>query len=82
MSSSYANATRDAYMYSGTSGPIPTNEWMSELTYQYQVKPWFVLQPDIQYIYNPGAGIPNPNSLTGARIQNELVAGVRAIFNF
>ena len=82
VSSSYANATRDAYMYSGTSGPIPTNEWMSELTYQYQVKPWFVLQPDIQYIYNPGAGIPNPNSPTGARIQNELVAGVRAIFNF
>ena len=82
VSSSYANATRDAYMYSGTSGPIPTNEWMGELTYQYQVKPWFVLQPDIQYIYNPGAGIPNPNSPTGARIQNELIAGVRAIFNF
>ncbi len=82
VSSSYANATRDSYMYTGTSGPIPTNEWMGELTYQYQVKPWFYLQPDIQYIYNPGAGIPNPNSLTGARIQNELVAGVRAIFNF
>ena len=82
VSSSYANATRDAYMYSGTSGPIPTNEWMGELTYQYQVKPWFYLQPDVQYIYNPGAGIPNPNSPTGARIQNELVAGVRAIFNF
>ena len=82
VSSSYANATRDSYMYSGTSGPIPTNEWMGELTYQYQVKPWFVLQPDLQYIYNPGAGIPNPNSPTGARLQNELVAGVRAIFNF
>jgi porin len=82
VSSSYANATRDAYMYSGTSGAIPNNELMGELTYQYQVKPWFVLQPDIQYIYNPGAGIPNPNSLTGARLQNELIAGVRAIFNF
>ena len=69
-------------MVSGTSGPIPTNEWMGELTYQYQVKPWFVLQPDIQYIYNPGAGIPNPNSPTGARVPNALVAGVRAIFNF
>ena len=82
VSSSFANATRDAYMFSGTSGPIPTSEWMSELTYQYQVKPWFVLQPDIQYIYNPGAGIPNPNSPTGNRVANELVAGVRAIFNF
>ena len=29
-------------------------------TYQYQLFPWWQLQPDIQYVFNPGAGIANP----------------------
>jgi porin len=48
-----------------------------EATYQYQVRPWMQLQPDLQYVFSPGAGIANPN-LTTQRLQNEFVLGVRA----
>jgi carbohydrate-selective porin OprB len=40
-----------------------------------------VLQPDLQYIINPGAGILNNISSLG-RVHNELVAGMRAVTTF
>jgi porin len=57
--------------------PVRSGETFVELTYQYQVKPWLQLQPDLQYVFNPGAGLANPNDPT-QRINNELVLGVRA----
>ena len=33
-----------------------------ELTYQYQLTPAVQLQPDFQYVFNPGGGIANPES--------------------
>jgi porin len=56
--------------------PIRTSETYVEATYQYQVRPWWQIQPDIQYIFNPGGGIANPNN-PYARVKNELVLGVR-----
>ncbi|HEY1858526.1 carbohydrate porin [Acidocella sp.] len=56
-------------------------EELIELTYQAQVKPWLTLQPDLQYIVNPGAGIPDPNNLSH-NLSNELVVGVRSIVTF
>jgi len=46
-----------------------------EVTYQYQVTPWWQLQPDVQYVFNPGAGLANPAG-TG-KIGNEAVLGLR-----
>jgi porin len=40
------------------------------------VRPWWQIQPDIQYIFNPGGGIANPDN-PDARVKNELVLGVR-----
>jgi porin len=34
------------------------------------------LQPDFQYVLNPGAGVANPND-PGKRIKNEAVVGLR-----
>ncbi|MGS0754714.1 carbohydrate porin [Roseateles sp. GG27B] len=48
----------------GTTGPIRGGEKFIELTYQYQLKPWIQIQPDIQYVSNPGAGIPQPTTPT------------------
>ena len=48
-----------------------------ELTYQYQLTPWCQLQPDFQYVFNPGGGIPNPAS-PGSRVKDEAVIGIRA----
>ena len=57
--------------------PVRSDETFVEATYQYQLTPWAQLQPDLQYVFNPGAGIANPNNPT-SRVRNELVFGVRA----
>jgi porin len=58
--------------------PIRSSETYLEATYQYAVYPWLQLQPDFQYVFNPGGSILNPNSLN-LRVQNEAVIGIRAI---
>lgn len=58
-----------------------TTEGLVELTYQAQVLPWLIVQPDLQYVFNPGAGVPNPNDPIH-NIRNELVAGARFVTSF
>jgi len=55
---------------------VRTSEAFVELTYQYQLHPWWQLQPDIQYVINPGGGIVNPDD-PGRRVGNEFVLGLR-----
>jgi porin len=62
--------------FTGTYVPVRSSETYLEATYQIQVTPWWQVQPDIQYVLNPGAGILNPN-LAGVKIKDELVLGVR-----
>jgi porin len=57
--------------------PVRSTETFIEATYQYQLTPWCQIQPDFQYIFNPGGGLANPNSPTGDRIKDELVLGLR-----
>jgi porin len=61
--------------------PIRSSETFLEATYQIQVLPWWQIQPDLQYVINPGAGIANPNDPT-QRIKNELVIGLRTNITF
>jgi porin len=56
-------------------------EELIEATYQAQATPWLVLQPDFQYIVNPGAGVPDPIDPTHD-LHNEFVAGIRAVTTF
>ncbi len=65
----------------GTFSPQQGGETFVEATYQYFVFPWFQLQPDIQYVFNPSGGIENPNA-PGTLIGNEFVIGSRAILQF
>ncbi len=55
--------------------PVRSSETFVELTYQYQVVPWWTLQPDFQFVFNPAGGV-NPNN-AAASIPNELVLGLR-----
>jgi len=72
----------DTAMFSpGVYSPIRSSETYVEVTYQYQVMPWWQIQPDIQYVFNPGSGIVNPNDPT-QRIKNELVVGARTTVTF
>jgi len=56
-------------------------EELIELTYQASIAPWLVVQPDFQYIVNPGGGVQNPND-PKQNLRNELVIGARAIVTF
>jgi porin len=61
--------------------PIRGSETSIEASYQFQVLPAWVIQPDLQYFINPGLGIANPEEPT-QRIKNELVVGLRTNVNF
>ncbi|MFT9253894.1 MAG: carbohydrate porin, partial [Acetobacter okinawensis] len=48
-----------------------------EVTYQAQVMPWWVMQPDFQYIWNPSGGVYDSRYST-KRVGNEAVFGLHS----
>jgi porin len=75
VSSQAAGLDQDTMLLTGAFTPTRTSETFLEVTYQYSVAPWLQLQPDFQYVFNPGGGLAN-SSGTG-RIKNEAILGVR-----
>jgi porin len=67
---------RDTAEFTGSFTPVRSGETYLEVTYQYQATPWWQLQPDFQYVFNPGAGIANPNAPT-QQVKDEAVFGLR-----
>ena len=65
----------------GSGNPARGTEELIELTYQAQITGWLVLQPDMQYIVNPGGGIPDP-AHPSQLLRNEFVLGARAVVSF
>lgn len=62
-------AENDTRTVMGASAPTPQDyEIMVDFTYKAQITPWFFVQPDFQYIINPGGTDDYPNA---------VVAGVR-----
>jgi porin len=76
VSSSAASLDQATAFYSGSFVPTRGGETYLEVSYQYQVAPWWQFQPDMQYVFNPGGGVANPNA-PASRIGNEFVAGIR-----
>ncbi len=72
---------QDTAFYTGAFTPIRSGETFVEATYQYQVTPWLMLQPDFQYVFNPGAGIVNPTAPT-RKVGDEAVLGLRTTIQF
>jgi porin len=62
--------------YTNAFFPVQSGETFIEATYQYQLTPWWQVQPDFQYVFDPGAGVLNPNE-PGQVIKGEAVLGVR-----
>ncbi|HEX7391141.1 MAG TPA: carbohydrate porin, partial [Acidiphilium sp.] len=81
VSSAAASHDRALGQYTGTPYPVRGVETLIEATYQVQVTPWWQIQPDIQYVVNPGGGIPDPAN-PAHRLRNELVVGVRTSLTF
>jgi porin len=72
----------DTALYNpGVYSPVRSTETFIEATYQYQIMPWWQLQPDVQYVFNPGGGIVNPYNPT-QKISNEWVIGLRTNITF
>ena len=73
----------DMVLFSGGAQPIRDYESVLELTYQWNVAPWWVLQPDLQAIFHPNghtaAPLPAP---VGQPIPNALVLGLRSTITF
>jgi porin len=70
-----------AAFFSGVPTPIRTTETFIEVTYQFTVAPWWQVQPDFQYVFNPAGGILNPNDPT-QRVRNEAIFGLRNTVTF
>jgi porin len=82
VSDSVTGFDQDTAFYNpGVYSPVRHGETFIEATYQYEITPWWNVQPDIQYVFNPGAGVINPNNPT-QKIKNEAVIGIRTNITF
>src|SRR5262249_51771566 len=73
----------DQRRFSGQPRPIRDGEAVLEVTYRYQLSPWWTVQPDLQFIRHPGAGAAAPDNPTGTRrIPNATVLGLRSAIVF
>ena len=68
---------RDLIDLTGEPRSIRSYEAALELTYRAQVTPWWALQPDVQIIFRPGAGVGLPDD-PAKSIPTATVFGVRS----
>jgi porin len=72
---------RDTLALNGPPYPIRNGETVIELSYTYQVAPWWTLQPDLQYIVRPGGHVPNPDD-PNQTVDNAWLVGLRTTVTF
>lgn len=71
---------QDVLFYTGSGMPYSSGETVVEATYRAQLAPWLQLQPDVQFVINPGAGIPTASS--AVPLKNDLIFGARITIVF
>ncbi len=71
----------DTNRFSGSLFPIRRSETVLELTYQAVVTPWLTVQPDFQYVFNPGGSASNPVAPTRA-VGDAAILGLRTTIVF
>ncbi|MGH6726455.1 MAG: carbohydrate porin [Pseudolabrys sp.] len=81
ISSDAAALGRDTLAFNGPPYPIRNEEVVFELSYQAQIAPWWIVQPDLQYIVHPGGNVPDPND-PNATVGNAFLAGIRSTIKF
>jgi porin len=66
----------DLVAFGRATSTYASNETVVEATYSTPITDWLTLQPDIQYVINPNAGIPN--AFGNTPLPNAFVIGMRA----
>jgi len=80
ISNAAAALDRDTVAF-GTDTPIRDYEVVLELTYKAEIVPGWSLQPDFQYIWNPGGTVPGEDDPSVA-VPNAAVFGLRTTNNY
>ena len=71
---------RDVRAFADPLNPVRSHETVIELTYQAQIAPWWIIQPDLQFLFNPGANVAEPNAAGSTdTIGDAIVVGVRSV---
>jgi len=73
---------RDAAFFAGQALPVRTYELALEVTYQAQIGPSWIVQPDFQYIFRPGGGVIDPVNPAVGKIPGAAVFGLRTSISF
>ena len=68
---------RATRFYADPFTPIRSYELQFEVTYQAQIVPGLIVQPDFQYVHFPGAGAANPIDSRLGKIPDAAVFGLR-----
>jgi len=72
--------SRDLVAFGGALSAYAAAEVVVEATYVGKITNWLTLQPDLQLILNPGAGIPGP--FGRMKLADAIVIGTRATIKF
>jgi len=81
ISGNAAALDHDIGFFSSSPFPVRSGETALELSYRVQIAPWWIIQPDIQYIARPGGGDPHPDD-AARRIGDAVLIGVRSAVTF
>ena len=78
----YTGTSSEVHSFDGGPGSpsARTFEALLEICYTAQLRTGWTLQPDFQYILQPGGGIPEPSGK--GTVPNAAVWGVRTTINF
>ena len=83
VSSDLQGLDEDARTFAGMSTPVEDSEIVIEFVYAAQIAPWWLVQPDIQYIIHPGGNVADPDDPTGlSTVPDSFVLGIRSTVTF
>jgi porin len=73
----------DQSVFTGVAQPTRDFEALIEVTYQVNLAPWWVLQPDLQVIFHPGGNVAAPFPASPSQpVPNAVVVGLRSAVTF
>lgn len=82
LSPSVSALDRAAAFFAGVAMPVRSYELALEVTYQAQIDPSWIMQPDFQYIFRPGGGAADPLNPAVGPVPDAAVFGLRTSISF